>query len=462
MAAGADGIGLPPLCPDRFFVSSDWTYGDVHALAAGIRSSPAVRGRDPWCVCTEDRGVLAAAFLAAAHGGPALVLPHAVSASALAEARQASGFRVILADRDIPAPAGADLLHPREIAGSSGRGLGALDLDDVCLHLFTGGTTDRPQIWSKTAGNLLCEARYLVDAGAFLPGDRVLATVPPCHIYGLLFSVLAPFLAGAQVFPGAPAFPGEIRDAVEGRLATVLVAVPVHYRLLRQSPLRPAELRRAFSSAGFLEEEDSLAFLQATGVPVTEVYGSTETGGVALRERRSAGPLPWRPFSSVEWIRREDRLLVRSPYLSPDLPRDRDGFYVTGDRIAGPAGGGFHLLGRADDIVKVGGRRVDLREVQEKLRGLPGVAEAYVLAMSVCRGRGNDIVAFVATSRSERELRERASALLPPFAVPRRFVTVPFLPRLASGKYDRAALDNLLRVRGTTPDGRAEDAGGTP
>ncbi len=201
-----------------------------------------------------------------------------------------------------------------------------------------------------------------------------------------------------------PSFPGEIAGALRESGATVLVSVPVHYRVLRTVPLGGHSLRCAFSSAGMLDASDSLQFHDETGVGITEVYGSTETGGIALRNRSADGPC-WHAFGVVDWKIEGELLHVRSPFLSPEMEQDADGFVATGDRVEAAGTSSFDLLGRMDGIVKVGGKRVDLREVLEKLKGLEGVSDAYVTALPVGTGRQQEVAALVVTEHVDDALK---------------------------------------------------------
>ena len=166
--------------------------------------------------------------------------------------------------------------------------------------------------------------------------------------------------------------------------ATIFAAVPAHYRALKKYPLSGSTLRLALSSAGMLEKDDSLAFFHNNNVSVVEVYGSTETGGIASRNR-SLGEEYFTAFPTVDYRFSHGKLAVKSAYISPDLPLDRDGFFLTADRVE-PAGAGFSLKGRSDTVTKVGGKRVDLEEVCNLVKSQPGVDDAWLWCLQ--RGEG--------------------------------------------------------------------------
>lgn len=419
--------------------------GSLFALARGIRSSlpPGAGPGDVLCLATESRRLTAAAIVASLTGGPRLILPHALSAAVIREIHGCRPLLAVLSDKVLDVPAGVPLLRDVKEAPAEAAVL-ARDADEPFLHLFTGGSTGTPRLWSKTPSNLFGEAFYLAEQFGIEGADRILATVPPVHIYGLLFSILLPLVTGARVVDAMPSFPGEIAGALRTTGATVLVSVPVHYRVLRTAPLDGHTLRCAFSSAGMLEASDSLQFHDESGVGITEVYGSTETGGIALRNRSTDGPC-WHAFGVVDWKIEGELLHVRSPFLSPEMERDVDGFAATGDRVEAAGASSFDLLGRMDGIIKVGGKRVDLREVLEKLRCLEGVSDAYVTALPVGTGRQQEVAALVVTEHADDSLKGALEAILEPPARPRLLRAVRRIPVLATGKPDRARIEEILR-----------------
>ena len=396
-------------------------------------------------VAAEDKSVMAAAFLAAAAGGPGIVLPHALTDRVLHAAAEATGAKHVLTDRDRNLPPGLEEIRfvsdsvPHEPTPS----LPDSDPRRRCLWLFTGGSTGSPSVWSKTAANIFEEARLLARTHAIGPDDRILSTVPIMHIYGLLFSVVLPLIAGARTANAVPYFPEEIRGQIDGLQATVLISSPAHYKVMASAPPSPKSLRLAFSSGGFLAEGDGIRFLEATKVGVTEVYGSTETGGIATR-CRFADETAWTPMPPVRWRLDGERLAVSSPFLSPDLPVSPEGYFTTGDRVTAAGPGLFHLLGRADGILKVGGKRVDMEATRSRLLALPGVHDVAMVAISSDHGRGNVLAALIVGDGDAARIRREAGAVLEPHEMPRVIRLLDEIPRTATGKEDKITMVSLI------------------
>ncbi len=439
-----------PRWPQKEFVIGRTSYAALYAMAAHMRAS---LGRDanrpPVCLCAQDKAVTAAALLSALADGPALVLPYSFKLPVLDELRHLTGFQTIVTDCPMPAPDGVRCL---QLSAGAERwdtpgSLAAGKHNSEWVRLFTGGSTGASRMWTKTVRNLLTETVSIITNYGVTPEDRLVATVSPNHIYGLLYSVLAPLVASAAVAPQIPSFPAEIETAVMDNDASILISVPVHYRALNGHPFVPRSLRFAFSSTGVLDADDAVAFSAQTGIGIAEIYGSTETGGIAARVRAD-GQSDYGPYAGIDIKIEAEQLKVRSDYLSPELLLDEEGYFIVGDRASATVGNRFELLGRVDGIVKVGGKRVDLEAVRESLKRQPGITDALAIALSVGRGRANLVVAVVEGHPGTVDLTSMRLDDLETCARPRCIKVVEKIPMTAAGKYDRKTIEALFRSGG--------------
>ncbi|MHB8988490.1 MAG: class I adenylate-forming enzyme family protein [Desulfobulbia bacterium] len=437
-----------PQFPDREFIRSGATFGEVYAIAAGFRaafSGPEYEGAS-LCLAVDDRAVMAAVLLAALAGGPTLLLPYAFSAQALARMQPLTGFTTAIADGDRALPPGTTIIRPLARTSAAPAPCAQVSPQAELLRIFTGGSTGTPQIWSKTGGNLFGEGLSLARHFAVTEKDCLVATVPPYHIYGLLFSVILPLVSGASVVMATPSFPGEIGEVIREQGATLLAGIPPHYRALRGKTIAASSLRLAFSSAGMLDAEDNEAFCLLNKVGIAEVYGSTETGGIATRNRH-LGETSFTAFPDVSWQIKEERLCVRSPFLSPELPAADDGFFTTGDRVERSGTSQFILKGRVDGVTKVGGKRVDLEEVRAVIKKVPKVSDCVVMALPDSGGREHRIVALVQGGEVDMKLlRQTLADSLEFYALPRVLKTINRIPLQENGKYDRDAIIQFLET----------------
>ncbi|HET9049618.1 MAG TPA: AMP-binding protein, partial [Chiayiivirga sp.] len=216
-----------------------------------------------------------------------------------------------------------------------------------------------------------------------------------------------------------------------------------------------------FSSGGALSEDAASQVRTRMGQAVTELYGSTETGGIAWR-RRDRADTAWQALQGVVWRIVEQQLEVTSPHLA------EAGWWRSADRVVADAQGGFRLVGRVDRIVKVEERRVSLDHIERLLSALDEVAEARVLLLDGTRTQLAAVVVLSARG-SERVAREgvRAVGLGLGRAIagetdallrPRRWRFVSQLPSNAQGKVTETALRALFRPLRPTPVWQARGA----
>jgi acyl-CoA synthetase (AMP-forming)/AMP-acid ligase II len=436
----------------------DWQrlVDEVMVLATSLRR----RGGGAWLIASDDAYEVALGLLATLHAGGVALLPASLQPGHLSE----TGADGLLADQ---APFGWRLpvLALRDLDLDAERlPLAPLDVERAEVRLHTSGTTGAPVAVRKPLRCLDAEVSALDRLFARPAAGAVLATVPPYHIYGLLFRVLWPLAAGRGMARDTIRFPGELLAAAREVPGALLVSSPAF--LKRALPvLDLAEVGRhlggVFSSGGPLPAEVAAAYNRNLVQPVVEVYGSTETGGIGWRSvLDAAAPPPWAPLPGVRLTTDEESgvLMVASPFLPAP------GWHRTGDGAALLADGRFELRGRVDRIVKIEERRISLTEVEQWLGERPEVAAARVLLLAARPGGRPALGAVVVPSEAGWQ-RLRAGgkealrgALLEPLrphldsaALPRRWRFVRRLPEGAQGKTSVAALAALFEA---SPDER--------
>ncbi len=414
--------------------------GDASRIAAAL--PPASPGSHVLVVVSRDRYEFAAAVLGAWAAGHAVALPPNQRAGTIGALLQRSDVVALLHDTK----AGGHLRVAELLARLAVLEPRPLRVPDAAATVFTSGSTGDSDACPKTREQLLDEAAVLADVFAIGRGEKTVATVPPSHLYGLLFGVLLPLHTGGAFLRETPLQPEAVAARLAHHRADTLVGVPVHLRaaqVLDAGAL--AGVRRVFSSTAPLPEETAHHFTARHALPITEIFGSTETGGIAWR-RRSEGD-DWRLLPGVRVdVDAEGRLRVDSPFLHPDDPRP----LPTADLAELGPDGGFRHLGRVDGVVKIGGVRVSLPAMQRCLLELHGVDDAEIVAVPAI-DRGVRLLAAVATrTRTEDELRAALADRFHPSTLPRRIWIGPALPREPSGKLPR---ERMLAQFGLAPDG---------
>ena len=409
----------------------------VQALRAAADRHPAKR----WALICDDAGWFGAGLLALAARGRSVVLPQAPQAGSLA----GTGIEAVLTDRPADFQDFATLTA-QEHDGDFAPGTSEPD-DQTRVEFYTSGSSGTPKCVPKAYKQLRLEVAALERQwGAGLDDAAVLGTVPHHHLYGLLFRVLWPLSAGRPFAADICLQPGELRAAVGGGRC-VLVSSPAFLsRLSDHAELPPAaHVAGLFSSGAPLPDPAAQILGEAWGRAAVEVYGSTETGGVAWRAWGGAADRPWwTPIRGVSAEVREEeagaRLWVRSgcTYAQDWMP--------TGDLARFGGGGRFTLLGRADDVLKFEDKRVSLSEMRARLLQHPWVAEARLLLLP---GRRQHIGAVVVLKPEQRHMERRAlrealrgwmAERYEPLLVPRKWRFPEALPDNAMGKTEQARL----------------------
>lgn len=396
-------------------------------------------------VFKSDRYAFAVALLAAWAGGHTVALPPNQRGETVTELLDRSDIAGLLHDTEV----GGHYSIPRLLNDSPTPALSSPFLLPVGLAavLLTSGTSGRSESWPKTGEQLLTEARSLARHFALQPGARFVATVPPTHLYGLLFGVLIPLVSGGAFCRDTPLHAEAIGARVNEFEANVLVSVPAHLRAARAlSAGNLAPLRRVFSSTAPLTGETARRFLEQHGAPITEIFGSTETGGIAWRQLDQQPN--WAPLPGVRLeTDGEEVLRVDSPWLHPQAARP----FVTADRVQLNADGTFVHLGRLDGVIKVAGLRVSLPAMEDWLLAQHGVQDCVVLAVPEPARGTKVLAALVAEGWNEARLRQLMAQHFEPATLPKRVLFVDRLPREANGKLQR---HRALRLFGLDPEGR--------
>lgn len=395
----------------------------------------------------EDAGELAIALLGAWRAGVTVLLP--------ADLQPATRQR--LADQ-------ADLWLTDEAGDSAlaellGEALPAapLDLDQCRLLLCTSGSSGEPKLIEKHLRQLANEVEVLEDQwGAELGQACIIGSVAAQHIYGLLFRVLWPLCAGRPLLRRTLPFPEDIQLASREHADFCLVASPALLKRMGDNLDWPAlsRVRRVFSSGGPLPAEAAQQLQQRLDQAPTEIYGSSETGGIAWRQGGSL----WQPFVGVELSQDEQGALrIASPCLPPGHVEQ------TADAARIQADGRFELLGRLDRIVKLEEKRISLPMLESALSEHPFVSEAR---LSVIEDNRAFLAALVALSDAglhalrnqgrralTQALRKHLAQYCEALALPRRWRLVRQMPCNAQGKLPQAQLEALLRrPRCLTPE----------
>lgn len=421
------------------------TAGDLlKDVATLIGHLPKENGGRALLCFQSDRYAFCVALLAAWAADIPVTLPPNLRGETIAALLAQPGVSVLMHDTAVA----GHLSVPEVLKGPSARPLPrAPHPRGPIVRVLTSGTMGKSDAWDKTLEQLLDEIEAWLGILEVRKPVRVVATVPPAHLYGLLFSVLLPLTSGGSFCRETPLLPEAVATRVSEYEAQMLVTVPVHLRAAEVVDReRFGSLRWVLSSTAPLHEATAKAFSERHGRAVTEIFGSTETGGIAWRRRGRHEH--WQPLPQLRVsVTHDERLVVDSPFASLGLPRP----YETADRIELHEDGSFVSLGRRDNVAKVGGLRVNLEGMEELLLQNVGVLDAAIIGAPDAHRGTRVLAAVVAPHSTEAALRQWLSEHFHPSTLPQRFLFLHRLPREVSGKLRR---QDALRLFGLDDQGR--------
>ena len=324
----------------------------------------------------------------------------------------------------------------------------------VAAQVLTSGSTGAPLphpkrwdlLWRNTEAGVARLAGALGRAD--LNGAAIVATVPGQHMYGFESSVLVALLGGAAFDAARPFYPADIAAAL-ARVPRprLLVTTPLHLRTLLDAGVPVPALDLMVCATAPLAPQLAARAEASLGAPLLEIYGCTEAGQVATR-RTTAGA-EWRTYDGVQTTQDGETTIVSGGHVPVPTP--------LADVIERIDATRFRLLGRANDLINVAGKRSSLSHLNFHLNTIDGVQDGvFWLPPAEAASAVARLVAFVVAPGLTRErilaaLRERVDAAF----LPRRIVWLDTLPRDPTGKLPSARLAALAAGLLDAPDAAA-------
>ena len=350
----------------------------------------------------------------------------------------------------------------------------SLKPEDPAYINFTSGSTGRPKGAIATHQNLAVNTRAAIRALRLTPEDVHLCMFAVyAHPHELFYRAF--FMGGTAVLLDSLS-PKGLGSAIEKHAVTTIMGIP---------PIFEMQLKPALAAGHY--DLSSLRILEAGGMPAPEhliiemretfglelvpVWGSTETGGIAIasrpgekrREHSIGRPCPGYDIilanekgevtaeGDVGEMRIKSRAVMPGYYLQEEKTREVfcDGWYATGDLAWRDHEGFYYFAGRKDDMFKVGGMKVFPVETEGVLLSHPRIEEAVVVPLEE-RARGEIPKALLVCKDGHKpkvmEIKRFCKKKLAAFKIPRQIEFVPSLPKLANGKIDRVEIKRRAKA----------------
>jgi len=424
---------------------------ELEALREEIAAYP----YDHWKLFTEDHSLFVLGLLALLQCGKTVHLPNSAP-----HGDQGSDDTTVPLLSDSGENAAVRLCYSKKHASATeSRDFPRIDQKKINIIFHTSGSTGKPKAVPKLFVQIENELKNLAALwGNDYRRATVFSTVSPQHYYGFLFTALLPFCLGAPIAPLKIQYPEALNNI--GKQNIILVTSPAFLKRLGNDdstrPLAQPPLK-VFSSGGFLPEYSAVQSRSSLGTDIYEVYGSTETGGIAWRT--SPGNHTWTPFPGIK-VKSADgiHLALSSPYLRESA------FTTIEDRVEILDDETFRFFGRTDSIVKIEEKRVALNDVENRIMQTGLVEDVIVLAMET--GRQYLAAILVLNQKGRIKFKDEPKKNLNRFfrdflrtffgliVIPRKWRFLESIPRNSQGKINYNTLKELFQKK--TPAYRLE------
>ena len=340
------------------------------------------------------------------------------------------------------------------------------------LLVYTSGTTGQPKGVVLTQRALLFNALNSIDMHELTSSAHVLTVLPMFHVGGLNIQTTPALYVGATVTLHQRFDPGATLAALRVERPSHLVLVPATISALIQHPdwhRTDVQCLKMLTTGSSIVPHLLIEAWHERSVPVIQVYGSTETGPVALYQRREAA------LTSIGSVGRgaahtqlgivskgvdvasgqPGELLLRGPNLFREYWQDPeataavlvDGWFKTGDIGSRDRRGFVFIHDRKKDMVISGGENIYPAELEQVLSGVPGIKEAAVVGMPDAKWGEVPVAVVVAVAPGTLTVDGVCSAfegVLARYKHPRAVVFTSVLPRNAMGKVLKEELRDAL------------------
>ncbi len=322
------------------------------------------------------------------------------------------------------------------------------------LAFATSGSTGRPRLALRSGPSVIAEGERYHTLWQMTPTDVVFAALPLSHAYTFGAALAAALVAGATLVLDDFISPRRLGRMLMEKMVTILPLVgPTARSLARLDAGQPiqSELRMAMVGGGVVTHEMSQLFEAKWGLPLSQNYGSSETGALLASFPPHSANGTGFPMPGVEcrlsdaldgtsqlWVRMSAPPLgymtekgFEAARLSPD------GWWGTGDLFRYDADGLYTMMGRIGQQIRRGGRTIQPREIETVLLIHSAVDEVLVQG-SKDLDEQECIEAHVllkpGAKASITELRDHVLAYLAPYKCPMRWHIHKEFPRTWSNK----------------------------
>ncbi len=315
------------------------------------------------------------------------------------------------------------------------------DSPKVLVH--TSGSTGKPKPMWVEKEKMLNSARVTCDFLGLKPGDTALLCMPLDYIAGKMVVVRA-IERHMRLVCVKPS--GHPLASVEPTTFAAMVPLQVYNSMkVPEEKAKLMRIRHLIIGGGAIDAELA-SELRDFPNQVWSTYGMTETlSHIALRRLNGEDASEWyTPFDGVEISKdEEDSLVINAPLVHDGVLKTNDRVEMRTDDITGKRQ--FRVLGRKDNVIDSGGIKIQIEDVERRLK--PCLPMQFMITKAPDRKFGEIVVLlYEGNNLSPDHLLDLCAKVLPAYWVPKRFVNVARLPMTGTGKPARAEAERMAKT----------------
>lgn len=380
------------LCFDDIWSKKTYkTWKDFLCETAKMRQFINSKNSDEWILHCEDYWYFLVTFVALLQCKKAVYLTQNITESFMKEVRK-PGMEFITDQNQTPGAQNSAAASENQAqdfcfipsiienapvpAEEQIRTAPAINSEETRIFMFTSGSTGKPKAVPQRMKEFEEDNAFIISKWAKeICARKLVTTVSQHHIYGFLFGISLPFTLGVPFRRYRVEFPEEFEKMTDETY--IIIATPAFLkRTVEVEDKLDMKNVWIFSSGGAVSPELAVQTGKLFNFYPLEVYGSTETSGIAYRQQNKDG-LVWTPFDNAKiWLGDDGCLRIISPYI-----KNPEGF-ATADLAEMLPDGKFLLKGRSDSIVKIEEKRISMTEVENRLLETGLVNDVKVVAMT--------------------------------------------------------------------------------
>ena len=315
------------------------------------------------------------------------------------------------------------------------------DSPKVLVH--TSGSTGKPKPMWVEKEKMLNSARVTCDFLGLKPGDTALLCMPLDYIAGKMVVVRA-IERHMRLVCVKPS--GHPLASVEPTTFAAMVPLQVYNSMkVPEEKAKLMRIRHLIIGGGAIDAELA-SELRDFPNQVWSTYGMTETlSHIALRRLNGEDASEWyTPFDGVEISKdEEDSLVINAPLVHDGVLKTNDRVETRTDNVTGKRQ--FRVLGRKDNVIDSGGIKIQIEDVERRLK--PCLPMQFMITKAPDRKFGEIVVLlYEGNNLSPDHLLDLCAKVLPAYWVPKRFVNVARLPMTGTGKPARAEAERMVKT----------------